>query len=832
MLRSIGRRLFGASAKKPRRDSRRRPPSRRLQFEGLEGRSLLSGLSVAGATTSVTESAISDGSFETPALAAKTYRYAATGSAWTFGAGAGIAGNRSGFTSSNPSAPDGTQVAFLQGKGTMTQSIYLEAGAYSISFLAAQRGACQSSYQKLYITVDGNRVAYVTPTSSSYGSYQTQNFYVSTSGMHTIVFKGLNPGGGDNTALVDDVSIESADNSIGDGSFEAPSVAAKSYKYGVDGSPWVFTGSAVSSNGSTFTVSNDDAPFGTQVGVLQGTGSISQSVYFEAGTYSVSFVAAQRAKHQASHQQIAVQVDGVQIDAITPSDSDYASYESLSFAISTSGMHTIAFVGLNPDGGDNTALIDGVEISEANPVSDGSFESPALTAATYQYRVTGSPWGFSGTAGISYNRSGFTSGNANAPDGYQVALLQGTGSMSQSVYLDAGGYAVSFAAAQRATCQTAYQEIEVLVDGEHLSTITPTGKSWASYLTAAFEVATGGMHTILFRGLNPEGGDNTALIDYVTVVTAGNSVVDGSFEAPTLNSGSYQYRPDTSAWTFTGGSGIASDSSAFTASNPDTIYGNQVAFLQNSGSVSESVYFEAGNYSISFLAAQRANYQDSYQRLAVLVDGVQVGVFTPSGAEYVACQTASFPVTSAGMHAVQFLGLNPDGGDNTAFIDNVTISEADAISDSSFETVALTTGSTKYQPTGSRWQYSGSAGVTGNSSAFTSGGSTAPAGTQVAFLQGTGTVSQSVYLETGTYTLSFQSAQRSGTAQTDYQQISVLIDGVQAALITPSSTKYAAYEVSNILISTVGMHTIQFAGLDPKGGDNTAFLDCVAIAAD
>jgi len=579
-------------------------------------------------------------------------------------------------------------------------------------------------------------------------------------------------------------------------------------------------------------VSNDDAPYGTQVGVLQGTGSISQSVYLEAGTYSVSFVAAQRAKRQASYQEIAVQVDGVQIDAITPSDSDYASYESLSFAVSASGMHTIAFVGLNPGGGDNTALIDGVEISEANAVSDGSFESPSLSAGTYRYRVTGSPWVFSGTAGISYNRSGFTSGNAKAPDGYQVAFLQGTGSMSQSVYLDAGGYAVSFAAAQRVTCQTASQQIEVLIDGVHLSYITPTSTSWTGYLTAAFEITAGGMHTILFKGLNPAGGDNTALIDYVTVETVGNSVVDGTFEAPTLDSGSYQYRPDTSAWTFAGTAGIATDSSAFTASNANTIYGDQVAFLQCSGSVSQSVYFEAGNYSISFLAAQRANYQDSYQQLEVLVDGVRVGVFSPSNTTYTSYQTASFPVVSAGMHTVKFHGLNPDGGDNTAFLDNVVISEAAAVSDSSFETVALTTGTTQYQPTGSRWQYSGSAGVTSNNSAFTSSGSTAPAGTQVAFLQGTGSVSQSVYLDTGTYTLTFQSAQRSGTAQTYYQQISVLIDGVQKALITPSSTKYATYEVSGLLISTAGLHTIEFVGVDPKGGDNTAFLDCVAIAAD
>jgi hypothetical protein len=148
---------------------------------------------VAGATTCTTESSISDGSFETPALTAKTFRYAATGSAWTFGAGAGIAGNRSAFTSSNPQRPRRHAGGLLAVQGDDDPSIYLEAGPYSISFLAAQRGSCQSALSEDLHHGRRNRVAYVTPTSSSYGSYQTQNFYVSTSGMHTIVFKGSEP---------------------------------------------------------------------------------------------------------------------------------------------------------------------------------------------------------------------------------------------------------------------------------------------------------------------------------------------------------------------------------------------------------------------------------------------------------------------------------------------------------------------------------------------------------------------------------------------------------------------------------------------------------------
>src|SRR5439155_10286873 len=76
--------------------------------------------------------AVPNSGFETPALGsgASAYQYHPTGSGWTFSpnggfdsngvivGGAGITGNNSGFTSGNPSAPEGGQVAFLQGGPT------------------------------------------------------------------------------------------------------------------------------------------------------------------------------------------------------------------------------------------------------------------------------------------------------------------------------------------------------------------------------------------------------------------------------------------------------------------------------------------------------------------------------------------------------------------------------------------------------------------------------------------------------------------------------------------------------------------------------------------
>ena len=180
-------------------------------------------------------------------------------------------------------------------------------------------------------------------------------------------------------------------------------------------------------------------------------------------------------------------VDGSPVGTVTPSSTSYASYQTSNFTISTAGLHTIEFAGLNPMGGDNTAFIDEVAINAASSLGDSSFETPGLAAKTFRYSPDGSPWQFSGGAGVSSNGSGFTAGNPNAPDGTQVAFLQCNGSMSQPVSMDAGTYSLSFLAAQRAgAANKHYQEIQVLIDGSPVSTVTPTGSSYALYQNVHF----------------------------------------------------------------------------------------------------------------------------------------------------------------------------------------------------------------------------------------------------------------------------------------------------------------------------------------------------------
>ena len=152
-----------------------------------------------------------DAGFETPVVGAGLYQAAPTGTPWTFSSDShsGIAGNTSGYTFYNPSAPEGAQVAFLQYSGYLYQSVAgWAAGSYIISFYAAQRANSGGTYQdqNFEVLVDGTVVGTFTPTSGSYAVYTTPAFTV-TAGSHTIKFLGLDTATGDNTALVNAISV-------------------------------------------------------------------------------------------------------------------------------------------------------------------------------------------------------------------------------------------------------------------------------------------------------------------------------------------------------------------------------------------------------------------------------------------------------------------------------------------------------------------------------------------------------------------------------------------------------------------------------------------------
>ncbi len=78
---------------------------------------------------------------------------------------------------------------------------------------------------------------------------------------------------------------------------------------------------------------------------------------------------------------------------------------------------------------------------------------------------------------------------------------------------------------------------------------------------------------------------------------------DPGFELPPVGSG-YAVDPAGSPWTFTGGAGVAGNGSGITSGNPNAPQGTQVGWLQNNGTISQTVTFAPGAFTVSFDAAQ------------------------------------------------------------------------------------------------------------------------------------------------------------------------------------------------------------------------------------
>ena len=150
---------------------------------------------------------------------------------------------------------------------------------------------------------------------------------------------------------------------------------------------------------------------------------------------------------------------------------------------------------------------------------DPGFESPVQTGGgnAYTYDPSGTSWTFTGNSGIQANGSAW--GAATAPEGTQTAFLQAYssvgGSISQSVALSAGSYAIQFDAAQRGG-ET--QPLAVSVDGTQIgNAITPASSSFAQYTTAGFTVSAG-VHTITFSTTDNIDGDRSSFLDNVSIV--------------------------------------------------------------------------------------------------------------------------------------------------------------------------------------------------------------------------------------------------------------------------------------------------------------------------
>src|SRR5262249_54438439 len=88
-------------------------------------------------------SSLVNAGFEAPVVAGYQYNPTGSGVGWVFNGG-GIQANGSAFGAAT--APEGKQTAFIQSTSTMSQTLSLNAGSYTLTLKAAQRACCVSPY--------------------------------------------------------------------------------------------------------------------------------------------------------------------------------------------------------------------------------------------------------------------------------------------------------------------------------------------------------------------------------------------------------------------------------------------------------------------------------------------------------------------------------------------------------------------------------------------------------------------------------------------------------------------------------------------------------------
>ncbi|MBK1832862.1 BNR-4 repeat-containing protein [Roseibacillus ishigakijimensis] len=411
-----------------------------------------------------------------------------------------------------------------------------------------------------------------------------------------------------------------------------------------------------------------------------------------------------------------------------------------------------------------------LEVIELEPfITNAGFENPEIAGSLPTPDEAG--WTFAGPSGLAANDSALTSGNEAAPEGSQVAYLEGTASLSQTFadLIPGTTYHVDFAAAQRQSPSQAGETFDLIVDGVVVGNFAPNQGETAYQRFAAGFIAAETSHTVTFAGTNLAGGDNMVFIDDVRLFIANSPA---QFSADLLTTTAAHEGEPYQAFL----SSLASD--------PD---GDALSFSKLSGPA----------------------------WLQLTANGVLSG--TPSARD-------------AGSNTFTVAVSDGNGGSHQARLEILVYSALQQeLANFHFETPA--TDNFLASPSNAGWTFAG-AGVATNGSAFTAGNSEAPEGTQVAYIQGTTSLSQVLSgLTPGTsYQLLFAASQRQNKAGGQPgQTFEVTIGGAVAGSFEPPQAlgSYTDYAVTFQAEQT--QTTLAFVGTNLNGGDNTIFLDHVRV---
>jgi starvation-inducible outer membrane lipoprotein len=652
------------------------------------------------ASIAVTNSSINFG-FETPSLGAGNYQYNPSGAAWMFTGsaavtnGSGIVANNSAL--GNPGAPQGVQAAFIREQGVISQTLngFTPGLNYTLTYAAAQRPGSAQSWN---VMLDNAAIQINNGPGSTNYTTCAVNFTASAP-VHTLSFVGTDLAGGDNTVFLDDIFI-SVNENFG---FETPSLGSGNFQYDPSGASWTFSGaspngSGIVANGSGF--SNPNAPQGNQAAFVQTYGTMTQAISgFIPGTnYTLTFLAAERSGYSESWK---VTVNGATIGSYNPGPGATAYVPYTANFTATAATETLAFVGTDLAGNEDAVFLDDVQIatgSSGTPAAPTGLTATAgngqvslswtsvIGATSYNVEsatVDGEPYSMlANVAGTNFVNTGLANGttyyyvvsasNASGagPNSSQVSATPQVPPPSLTAIAGNAQVSLSWTLSSGAV---SYIVESATVNGGPYSTLgNVTGTNFVNT-----GLANGTTYYYIVWAMTPSGPTlNSSQVSATPPGPALTTVSNFGFETPSLGSGTtaYEYNPSGAAWTFSGaspnGSGILGNGSAF--SSPDAPQGVQAAFVQTYGTIRQPVsgLIPGTNYFITFLAAERPGYSESWN---VTVNGATVGSYNPgpSATSYVP-YTATFTAT-APTETLAFAGTDLAGNADAVFIDDVQI---------------------------------------------------------------------------------------------------------------------------------------------------------------
>ena len=821
------------------------------------------------------------------------YGYGPGYSEWTWSGFAGIQRNGSGLGAANAPAGAQTALLQGSGtagqQGAFSQKVALAAGTYRVTFKAAKRAT--GNGVPIQIKMDGTALgAPIVPTSTTFADYASASFVVSAGSsdkFYRLSFS-TDSNSGASMSLIDSIAIEAIPTLI-NGGFETP-VYDRSpfYGYYPANSGWNWNGYAgIQRNGGL----GANAPEGVQTAFLQGAsqpGSFAQPVTLPAGNYRVVFKAAQRSS--SSFAPIQVSINGNPIGApITPSSPAFAAYSTAAFNVNGAGTYSLAFSTTSVGGGAYSLIDDiSVENTASSPVVLPPALVPAkptnLVAAAKTGRVILTWTGSQGALGYKLKRATAAAGpfEVLAPDipgpTYTDATVSNGTTYFYRVYAydamnnsdDSNPVVATPLAAPVVTAVSGVGRIDLSwnsVAGATSYQVQPSNGTFGlqingtsasqQYLSSGKEydysvvayAANGSSDPTTIRKITLADAPQLAISDNVTpsLSLSWNSVVSATsyrLKRSTTQGGPYVTLSNVLTGTSFNDTGLSPETTYYYriyainagGNSPDSqevtgrtrqIPPASAPVLSAAGDAATATY---GAANLSWSAVGNSNYRIE-RRLGASGDFTFLN--TAAGTTYRDSELNYGITYYYRVYAFNNVGDSPPSNVVSVVVvrpaPTATPTPGDNfIRQGGFETPNLPTANYRYTNlAGSEWTFDSGSGIASNGSAFNN--ASAPEGVQVAFVQATGSIKQTVTLGTGTYALRFRAATRNGLTD-DY---AIKIDGTSVDTLTQNNNPDSGYQqiTSRAFSVTAGAHEVQFVGINSLGGDRTIFLDDVQTIA-